>query len=65
MAAYSVVHDREGAAWGLVVCDLPEGGRCYAQIRDIGLMGAMEQVEWVGRRVELVEGGKGVNLIAR
>jgi len=65
VAAYSIVHNREGPAWGLAVCDLPEGGRCYAQIRDFGLMGAMEQVEWVGRRVELVEGEKGVNLIPR
>jgi acetyl-CoA C-acetyltransferase len=64
IAAYSVVHDREGAAWGLAICDLPGGDRCYARVEDASLMQAMEQEEWVGRKVALVDGGKGVNLVA-
>ena len=63
VAAYSVVHDREGPAWGLAVCDLPEGDRCYARVRDAALMQAMEKTEWVGRQVKLVDGGSKVNLI--
>ena len=33
VATYSVVHGRDGGAeWGLAVCDLPDGGRCYARV---------------------------------
>jgi acetyl-CoA C-acetyltransferase len=61
VAAYSVVHGREGPQWGLALCDLPEGDRCYARVDDPQLMQEMEQVEWVGRDVELFDAGKGVN----
>lgn len=63
IAAYSVVHDREGPVWGLCVCDLPDGARCYARVHDAGLLAAMEETEWVGRSVELVAGEKDVNLV--
>jgi len=63
VAAYSVVHGREGPAWGLAVCDLPDGDRCYARVDDAALMRAMEAEEWVGRAVELADGGDRVNLI--
>ncbi|MFQ5417276.1 MAG: hypothetical protein ACE5FL_09545, partial [Myxococcota bacterium] len=63
VAAYSVVHPREGPAWGLAVCDLPGALRCYARVDDPGLVRAMEESEWVGRDVKLVDAGKGVNLI--
>jgi hypothetical protein len=63
VAAYSVVHSREGPEWGLVVCDLPEGARCYARVDDLSLMREMEASEWVGRDVKLVDAGKGVNRI--
>jgi hypothetical protein len=53
IAAYSVVHDREGPAWGLAVCDLPGGERCYARSRDAELLVSLEEEEWVGRRVRL------------
>jgi len=53
IAAYSVVHGREGRAWGLAVCDLPDGARCYARSRDPGLLASLEREEWVGRRVRL------------
>ena len=53
VAAYSVVHDREGPAWGLAVCDLPNGERCYARSRDSAFLASLEQEEWVGRRVGL------------
>ena len=63
VAAYSVVHDRDGPAWGLAVCDLPGSERCYARVDDPELMRAMEESEWVGRDVKLVDAGKGVNCI--
>jgi acetyl-CoA C-acetyltransferase len=69
VATYSVVHGRDGAAeWGLVVCDLPQGGRCYAKVLDAGLLAEMEATEWVGAAVEVVPGpsvglGEGVNVI--
>ena len=63
MAAYSVVHGREGPAWGLAVCDLPDGDRCYARVDELQLMQEMEETEWVGRDVELVEAENGVNRI--
>jgi acetyl-CoA C-acetyltransferase len=63
VAAYSVVHSREGPAWGLAICDLPEGDRCYARVDDGDLMRSMESEEWVGRAVELEDAGNQVNRI--
>lgn len=55
VAAYSVVHDRDNAPqWGLVVCDLPGGERCYARALDADLLASLEDDEWVGRTVELL-----------
>jgi acetyl-CoA C-acetyltransferase len=57
VAAYSVVHGRDGeAAWALAVCDVPGGGRCYARVVDPGLLADMERREWVGTAVRLVPG---------
>jgi acetyl-CoA C-acetyltransferase len=64
VAAYSVVHERDGeASWGLVVADLPDGQRCYAKAADPALLAAMESEEWVGRGVDLAEGPGGTNLV--
>lgn len=49
--------------WALLVCDLPEGDRCYARSDDPGLLAALEAEEWVGRPVELVAGEGDVNLV--
>ena len=61
IAAYSVVHGREGRRFGAAVCDLPGGDRAYARSEDEGLMRELENSEWVGREVELSDGGDGVN----
>jgi acetyl-CoA C-acetyltransferase len=61
VASYSVVHERGGPAFGLAVCDLPDGSRCYARTEDAGLMADMESAEWVGRKVVLEDAGGGVN----
>ena len=63
VAAYTVHHGRDGAATDAVlVCDV-DGARCYAKTMDPGLLDALEAEEWVGRAVELADGGNGVNLV--
>jgi acetyl-CoA C-acetyltransferase len=62
VAAYSVVHGRDGGAeWGVAICDLSDGARCYARFED-GLEVA-EQVELVGRSVNVTADGE-VNRLA-
>jgi acetyl-CoA C-acetyltransferase len=64
VATYSVVHDRTGAPeWGLAVCDLPEGDRCYARVEDPDVLAAAESTEWCGTEVTLTAGTDGVNLV--
>jgi acetyl-CoA C-acetyltransferase len=63
VAAYTVVHNREGPRFGAAVCDLPSGERCYARTDEPALLAALEAEEWVGRDVELVSGGEAVNRI--
>jgi acetyl-CoA C-acetyltransferase len=54
VAAYSVVHGRDGAPeWGVAVCDLPEGDRAYGKVLDAELLASIEQEELVGRKVTL------------
>jgi acetyl-CoA C-acetyltransferase len=64
VSAYSVVHGRDGAPeWALLVCDLADGARTYAQVRVPELCAEAEQTELVGRSVRLtprtVEGPAG------
>ena len=63
IAAYSVVHGRQGAAWAVAVCDLTDGQRCYARTEDPTLMQSMQDSEWVGRAVRLEGDGRGPNRI--
>lgn len=50
VAAYTVMHDRTGAAThGAAICDLPDGSRTYALISDPGLLAEAEETELVGR----------------
>ena len=51
------MHGRDGAPqWGLAICDLPQGDRCYAKVFDPELLADLEVEEWVGRSVHLVPG---------
>ena len=65
VAAYTVHHGRDGAATDAVlVCDVGgDGARCYAKAVDADVLTALEAEEWVGRSVELVDGGDGVNVV--
>jgi acetyl-CoA C-acetyltransferase len=62
VAAYSVVHGREGPEWGLAVCDVPGGARCYAKILDSDLIVSAEEEELVGRKLTLETTDANVNL---
>jgi acetyl-CoA C-acetyltransferase len=54
VAAYSVVHGRDGGPeWGVVVCDLPEGDRAYGKVLDGEMLESIERDELVGRKVTL------------
>lgn len=53
VAAYSVVHGRDGSPeWGLLVCDVP-GGRAYARLAEPDALAEAETTELVGRSVRL------------
>jgi acetyl-CoA C-acetyltransferase len=57
VVAYSVVHGRDGAPeWGVAICDLPDGARCYARFEE-GFEDA-EAEEWVGRAVDIKADGE-------
>ncbi len=71
VAAYSVVHGRDGAPErGVLVCDVGEGARAYAKVDDPELLASAEERELVGTTVRstptpvtLATGGDGrVNL---
>lgn len=64
VAAYTVVHGRDGAPeWGVAVCDV-EGGRTYARLSDPDVLAGAEEEELVGARVVLHrdDGTENVNL---
>jgi acetyl-CoA C-acetyltransferase len=63
VATWSALHGRDGAPEsGVLVCDLPDGGRCYARMDDTGSLLAAEQHDLVGATVELESTDRGVNL---
>jgi acetyl-CoA C-acetyltransferase len=54
VASYTVAHSRSGEPeWGLAICDLPDGSRCYARMDDADLLRNIEENEWVGSAVTL------------
>jgi acetyl-CoA C-acetyltransferase len=54
VAAYSVVHGRDGAPeWALLVCDVAPGRRAYARSTEPDMLAEAESEELVGRRVRL------------
>jgi acetyl-CoA C-acetyltransferase len=64
LAAYSVVHSRDGTAqWGLGIVDLADGTRSYARAEDPSLLEEWERRECVGDRVQLRSDGP-VNRVA-
>jgi acetyl-CoA C-acetyltransferase len=54
VAAYSVVHGREGGPeWGVAVCDVGDGTRAYAKMVAPDLLASAEEEELVGRTLTL------------
>ncbi len=55
VATYSVLHGRDGGPErALLICDLPEGGRCYAFLDGgAAALAAAESDELIGRKVTL------------
>ena len=58
VAAYSVVHGREGIERGIAICDVdgtgaPAGARTYARLEDPDLLAGAEATELVGRTLRL------------
>jgi acetyl-CoA C-acetyltransferase len=54
VAAYSIVHGRDGAPeWGVVVCDVGEGERAYGKVVAPEALAGAEDEELVGRTVQL------------
>jgi acetyl-CoA C-acetyltransferase len=72
VVAYSIVHGRDGAPeWGVAVCDVPGGGRCYARLEGDEMLERAEREELVGARltletqtVPLMTGGDGHRNVA-
>ncbi len=64
VVSYTVAHGRAGdPEWGLVIADVPSGGRAYGRVEDADLLRALEADEWVGRQVALEATDRGVNLV--
>ncbi|MGV9774386.1 acetyl-CoA acetyltransferase [Streptosporangium sp. NPDC003464] len=58
VAGYTVAHGRDGAAdRGVLIADLPGGGRAHAQLRHPDLIAEAESRELVGRKVRLAADG--------
>jgi acetyl-CoA C-acetyltransferase len=54
VGSYTVAHSRTGEPeWGLAICDLADGTRCYARVEDPDLLSHIEATEWVGTEVGL------------
>src|SRR5437762_941539 len=64
IATYTVAHGRGGGAeWGLAVCDLDDGTRCYAKMLDPDHLAQAEADELVGTTVSLVPGDNNANVV--
>ena len=65
VATYTVLHGRDGAPeWAAIVCDLPDGTRCYGRLEDPDALALAEREELVGRTVQLRGADGGVNLVS-
>ena len=64
VTTFSVLHGRDGSPeWAALVCDLPDGTRCYARLEDPAALAEAERADLVGRTVTLTT-GDGVNRAA-
>jgi acetyl-CoA C-acetyltransferase len=63
VATYSVLHGRDGGPESaLLICDLPDGARCYAKLNGgTEVLAAAESTELIGQRVTVTP-KDGINL---
>ncbi len=61
VAAFSTTYGREGPEWTALLCDLPDGSRCYAILEEA----VPEGVELAGESIALSAGPRGTNLARR
>ena len=65
VATYSVLHARQGhPELGTLVCDLPDGSRCYAVMTDPDALAEAERNELVGQKIQLTS-SDGINTAHR
>jgi len=63
VAAFTVLHGPDGSAVsGALVCDLPDGTRCYARLLDADALAVAEAEVFVGKAVTLSPGENGATL---
>jgi acetyl-CoA C-acetyltransferase len=64
VATYTVAHGRDGSPESaLIICDLPDGSRCYARSEDPNLLAQAEAEELVGTPLEIATDNAGVNRV--
>ncbi|MGA8723938.1 MAG: hypothetical protein WB565_02755 [Acidimicrobiales bacterium] len=57
VATFSTTYGREGPEWTALICDLPDGSRCYARLEEA----VPDGIDLAGEEVTLVAGEKGAN----
>jgi acetyl-CoA C-acetyltransferase len=61
VATFSTVHNRLGPEWSALICDLPDGTRCYARLEEP----VPDAVDLVGEPVSLASSVRGVTTAHR
>jgi acetyl-CoA C-acetyltransferase len=61
VATFSTVHNRQGPEWSALICDLPDGTRCYARLEEP----VPDDVDLVGEPVTLASSVRGVTTAHR
>ncbi|MGD0880516.1 MAG: acetyl-CoA synthetase [Acidimicrobiales bacterium] len=61
VATFSTTYGREGPEWTALICDLPDGSRCYARLDEAADAGD----DLAGESVTLDAGGRGVSTAHR
>ena len=61
VVTYSTVFSREGPEWTALICDLPDGSRCYARLEEPAEGGDLAgDVDLAGEKVTLTTDARGV-----
>ena len=61
VATFSTTYGREGPEWTALICDLPDGSRCYARLDEP----VTADEDLLGGTVTLVAGARGVSTAHR